>query len=72
LPLVGEFDESLGLQAIQVLPHGHRRDAKPARNVSRALRPASLQLVEDALLSARVVFHELRWYRPRNISQAIA
>ena len=41
-----------------MLPHGHRSDAEPARDVGRGLRPASLELEEDALLGARIVLHD--------------
>jgi hypothetical protein len=36
------------------------------------LRAASLELIEDALIRARVVLHEIRCYRALSISQAHA
>ena len=71
-PFVGEFDEALNLQSIQMLPYGHRRDAEASRYLRRSLRPASLELEQDTLFRTRIILHGMRWYPSQNISQDIA
>ena len=71
-PFVTEFDEALDLEAIEMLAHGHRGDAEAPRDLGGGLRPASLELEEDALLRARVMLHDMRCYRARHISQVTA
>jgi hypothetical protein len=41
-----------------MLTHRHRSHAKPARDVSRRLRPSGLELEQDAFLGARIVLHD--------------
>ena len=51
-----------------MLSHGHRGDAEAPRDLGGGLRPASLELEEDALLGARVVLHEMRCVPTRDES----
>ncbi len=55
-----------------MLAHSHRSDAEASRDLRRGLRPASLELEENALLRTRIMLHEMRWYLSQKISQVTA
>ena len=43
-----------------MLAHRHRGDCQASRDLRRGLRPASLELEQDAFLGARIVLHDIQ------------